>query len=210
MDELRTLNKTNLKNMAIDKGLSRKGFNGRNISRMRKQDFIDFLLDRQTTRRLPFTINRRSLDPRPDHTGEGEEIDHDFEEEIFDFFEEIIMNGYFQPIVHVLGLDVLRLNNVSSSASEGGRVPKEEDECVPCLSLKDGSDDVLEENSKIRSNIQEMENKITCVICQSNERKILFSPCNHLATCITCSKNSLLKNCPLCRKEFDKLTRVFY
>jgi hypothetical protein len=193
MDELRTLNKTHLKNMAIEKGLSRKGFNGRNISRMRKQDFIDFILDRQT---------RVSSD-------------YDFEEEMLDFFGEIIMMGLDSGNIRIF----TRHNDVSSSSSasttkEQERIPKEEDECVPCLSLKklcsDDGDVPEGDQNKIRSNILEMENKITCVICQSNERKILFSPCNHLATCIACSKNPLLKNCPLCRTEFDKLIRVFY
>lgn len=202
MDELRTLSKTNLKNMAIEKGLSRKGFNGRNISRMRKQDFIDF-------------IQQARLQPSADYN------ESDFEEDMLDFFGEIIMNGSFQPIIHVLGLDGGVFSRSNNESSKEERIPKEEDECAPCLSLSDAKyekvcNDAADckceacQNAKVKSNIQETENKITCVICQSNERKILFSPCNHLATCIACSKNTLLKNCPLCRKEFDKLTRVFY
>ena len=217
MDELRTLNKTNLKNMAIEKGLSNKGFNGRNISRMRKQDFIDFIQD----------FDRRQISPMSDYN------ESDFEEEMLNFFGEIIMNGSIQPIIRVLGLDGvenIRLfsRNAPSSETkavkEQERIPKEEDEGVPCMTLHEATyekacndDDckcetcqIEKENAKVKSNIQEMENKITCIICQSNEKKVLFSPCNHLATCIECSKNTLLKNCPLCRKQFDKLTRVFY
>jgi hypothetical protein len=257
MDQLRTLNKTNLKNMAIEKGLSRKGFNGRNISRMRKQDFIDFIQDFDRRQISPILARRASIEtsmrppgalisPTVDTTSRSRNAgsvirpelisdynESDFEEEMLDFFGEIIMNGSFPPIIHVLGLDGvenIRLfsRNASSSevkdVKEQERIPKEEDECVPCLSLhndkheKACKDDdckcetcqIEKENAKVKSNIQEMENRITCIICQSNERKVLFSPCNHLATCIACSKNTLLKNCPLCRKQFDKLTRVFY
>jgi Zinc finger, C3HC4 type (RING finger) len=240
MDQLRTLNKINLKNMALEKGLSRKGFNGRNISRMRKQDFIDFIqdFDSQTpeddeTSRSP--ISHRGVETssiRRSSVLISDYNESDFEEEMLDFFGEIMMNS-FQPIIHVLGLngvENIRLfsRNAASSdvkdAKEQERTPKEEDECVPCLTLyndkheKVCKDDnckcetcqIEKENAKIKSNIQEMENRITCIICQSNERKVLFSPCNHLATCIACSKNALLKNCPICRKQFDKLTRVFY
>jgi hypothetical protein len=249
MDQLRTLNKTNLKNMAIEKGLSRKGFNGRNISRMRKQDFIDFIQDfdrRQisptvdTTSRSRNPTGRRPVEEDAQSAPDAGSVirselisdynESDFEEEMLDFFGEIIMNGSFPPIIHVLGLDGvenIRLfsRNASSSevkdVKEQERIPKEEDERVPCLSLhndkheKACKDDdckcqIEKENAKVKSNIQEMENRITCIICQSNEKKVLFSPCNHLATCIACSKNTLLKNCPLCRKQFDKLTRVFY
>lgn len=224
MDELRSLNKTNLKNMAIEKGLSRKGFNGRNISRMRKQDFIDFIESCSNSDLVP--NGARVQVDSSDHSlvDYRNYEDSEFEEEMLDFFGEIILNGPFQPIIHILGLGN-RSDNDSRSAKEAPtRVPKEEDELVPCLCLKaQGAGkpcneanctcetcQVEKENAKVRSNIQELENKVTCVICQSNERKVLFSPCNHLATCIACSKNALLKNCPLCRTEFNKLTRVFY
>ena len=40
-------NKQTLKNLAIENGLTSKGFNGHSKSRMRKKDFIEFILQAQ-------------------------------------------------------------------------------------------------------------------------------------------------------------------
>jgi hypothetical protein len=58
-------------------------------------------------------------------------------------------------------------------------------------------------------NIETLESKVTCVVCQTNFRNIVILPCNHLATCITCCKNPLLTKCPICRKEITDTIRIF-
>jgi len=45
--DLSSCNKQTLKNLAIENGLTSKGFNGRSKSRMRKEDFIEFILQAQ-------------------------------------------------------------------------------------------------------------------------------------------------------------------
>ena len=45
--DLSSCNKQTLKNLAIENGLTSKGFNGRSKSRMRKEDFIEFILQIQ-------------------------------------------------------------------------------------------------------------------------------------------------------------------
>lgn len=131
-----------------------------------------------------------------------------------------ILNG-----VHTLQLRSNdEINNGEKEYNE--RVPNEEDEIVPNFELKSlisnnihDSDcqcqecqinsDIKKENLIVQKNIKDLETKITCVICLTNTRNIIFGPCNHLATCISCSKNPSLKKCPLCRKVFDTKTRVF-
>lgn len=214
---LKTHDKTTLKNMAFDKGLTRRGFNGRNASRMRKQDFIDFILHTQQHETSP-----------------------SLEDEVVNLFQELIMDDEFRPIVHVMGilngihtLQVRTSNgdvrvferSISDNSDKDERVPNEEDEVVPNLELKNIIDnmhdddckceeceknsDIKKENLKVQMNVKDLETKITCVVCQSNTRNVIFRPCNHLATCISCSKNPLLKKCPLCRKVFETKIRVF-
>jgi len=224
---LKMHDKMTLKNMALDKGLSRRGFNGRNLSRMRKQDFIDFILYKD-----------RSPPHRQESRDDGS-ISPSLEEEVINMFQELIMDDSFQPIIHIMGaLHGLESIHVFGHRQEGRRasnddkkepqerIPNEEDESVPNFSMQDliikkccsdcscetcqKNNDIEKSNLKVKLNIQDLETKITCVVCQSNIRNTIFSPCNHLATCIACSKNPLLgTKCPLCRKVFDSTTRVF-
>jgi E3 ubiquitin-protein ligase mind-bomb len=219
---LKMHDKTTLKNMALDKGLSRRGFNGRNVSRMRKQDFIDFLIfkDRSPLHRL--------------NSNEGSTSS--LEDEVLNMFQELIMDDSFQPIIHIMGAlhGVESIHVFGSRADsprtvpkkEPERVPNEEDEIIPNFTIQElvkndcssdckceiceKNNDIIKDNLKVKTNLQDLETKITCVVCQSNVRNTIFSPCNHLATCISCAKNPLLgKKCPLCRKIFDSTTRVF-
>ena len=49
-----------------------------------------------------------------------------------------------------------------------------------------------------------------CVVCLTRKRQIIFS-CGHYHTCSKCSRNILKgnKECPMCRKSIDNVTRVF-
>jgi hypothetical protein len=211
--------KMTLKNMALDKGLSRRGFNGRNVSRMRKQDFIDFILYK-------------------DRIDQGLDISPSLEDDMINIFQELIMDDSFQPIIHIMGaLGGLQSGNIhvfgrsnsyaQKEPSLDERVPNEEDESVPNLAIQElitsqkmcdtdcecdvcqKNNDIIKENLKVKNNLQDLETKITCVVCQSNVRNVIFKPCHHLATCISCSKNSMLNFCPLCRKKFESAIRVF-
>ncbi len=63
----------------------------------------------------------------------------------------------------------------------------------------------------------EPENQL-CVICKERHRRVLFMPCNHVASCIECALD-LDKRwndgrdeeflCPLCRDETDQLEEIF-
>ena len=165
-------NKSTLKNMAIVRGLTSFGFNGRTISRMRKKDFIDYLL-----------LNSR----------EEDEEDLSLEEEVTHF----IFNSY-PPFVQFF-----ENLTIQSKTTVEEREPIEEDENVPVLNV----DEV--ENKTLFNNIKNLEIKVTCVVCQTNMRNVVFVPCNHLATCISCSK-SLSKTCPLCRGQFTSKNRIFF
>ena len=49
---------------------------------------------------------------------------------------------------------------------------------------------------------------ILCITCDTNQRNILFGPCNHLCVCSSCNINSII-NCPICRSPIINRTRIF-
>lgn len=44
---------------------------------------------------------------------------------------------------------------------------------------------------------------ITCVICNDNQRNVLFKPCNHLVICDTCSGKTDIQECIMCKQYID-------
>ena len=167
--------KTFIKTMALSRGLTSSGFNGRTLSRMRKKDFIDFILLNNNLERL-------------------EDFDSSLEEEVTAFIFEALPSFF-------------HLNLHSSSKKEEPkeiRNPNDEDEPITTLNLEEIKD------KNVLKIIKELEIKITCVVCQSNMRNVIFTPCNHLATCIACSKSPLLKTCPLCRSTYTAKSRIFF
>ena len=69
------------------------------------------------------------------------------------------------------------------------------------------NESVKDKNKQINSQLLNLEMKVTCVVCQTNIRNVIFEPCHHLATCISCSKK--LDKCPLCRKNLKNKIRIF-
>lgn len=47
-----------------------------------------------------------------------------------------------------------------------------------------------------------------CKICYSNEYNTVFVPCGHIVACAKCA--SSVTACPLCRKRFDNVMRIFF
>ena len=47
-----------------------------------------------------------------------------------------------------------------------------------------------------------------CSVCLQNLKQVIFSPCNHMATCGSCTIR--LEKCPLCKVKINKSERVFY
>ena len=51
-----------------------------------------------------------------------------------------------------------------------------------------------------------------CVVCMTNAREALLSPCNHLVACLSCAQTivaSARPQCPMCRARITKITKVF-
>jgi len=48
-----------------------------------------------------------------------------------------------------------------------------------------------------------------CVICLSQERNLVFSPCHHLCTCADCGSNQTLSSCPICRATIQSRQVIY-
>jgi hypothetical protein len=49
----------------------------------------------------------------------------------------------------------------------------------------------------------------TCVVCLTDERSILTTPCNHMCLCNTCATHTSITMCPLCRTQIETRITVF-
>jgi hypothetical protein len=70
---------------------------------------------------------------------------------------------------------------------------------------------VLAKSNIQETNVEEREdsNPLTCSICLTEQRSILFIPCNHLCSCANCGIEELLTNCPICRSNIVTRIQVF-
>ncbi len=60
------------------------------------------------------------------------------------------------------------------------------------------------------NNQENSTDKLYCVICLTNERKYIVTPCNHFCLCNQCSLKIRDENkCPICRKTNIKIQKVF-
>lgn len=85
------------------------------------------------------------------------------------------------------------INQVVRAASAQTLPPSDPDNSSSPLSLE-------EENRRLREARQ-------CKICMDAEVGIVFLPCGHLATCVTCAPN--LEDCPVCRSAIKATVRTF-
>uniref|UniRef100_A0A1S4HCF5 RING-type domain-containing protein n=2 Tax=gambiae species complex TaxID=44542 RepID=A0A1S4HCF5_ANOGA len=51
----------------------------------------------------------------------------------------------------------------------------------------------------------------SCIICEDDDRTIVFVPCGHLCVCKTCARNIAYYNpvCPVCRTHIEKQLKVY-
>jgi hypothetical protein len=66
-------------------------------------------------------------------------------------------------------------------------------------------DEDSNEENKDREN-----DKLQCVICLTNERKYIITPCNHFCLCAKCCNRIKTENkCPICRRMDIKIQKVY-
>lgn len=67
-------------------------------------------------------------------------------------------------------------------------------------------------STSLENDDQNQDNKLNesrlCKICYSREYNTAFLPCGHVIACTKCA--SSVTKCPLCRKPFERVMRVFF
>ncbi|KAL3071785.1 hypothetical protein niasHS_016884 [Heterodera schachtii] len=68
----------------------------------------------------------------------------------------------------------------------------------------------------IAARIEEVNRRITCIICMDKERNVVFTPCEHAVVCDLCAANimnssdaAVKKHCPLCRSKIVDTNKVY-
>ena len=54
-----------------------------------------------------------------------------------------------------------------------------------------------------------LKNRTQCIICKSNDRNILFTPCYHCVCCSECSSSLYTNVCPTCRGDINEKLVIF-
>ncbi|KAG7401544.1 hypothetical protein PHYBOEH_000602 [Phytophthora boehmeriae] len=67
----------------------------------------------------------------------------------------------------------------------------------------------LEMQKKLDRQAEEQNELMLCVICLSNEKRILCLPCRHLCLCQTCSTREEVDKCPICRLEIEEMLAIY-
>ncbi|KAK3600092.1 hypothetical protein CHS0354_002929 [Potamilus streckersoni] len=57
-------------------------------------------------------------------------------------------------------------------------------------------------NAEATQEVQELRDDAICKICFSGKKSMMFMPCNHLATCVSCG--IALQQCPVCRALIEE------
>lgn len=103
--------------------------------------------------------------------------------------------------------------DMSDTSDEEEYISNQEETSDEDLTDTDESIIVLEKEVIIIKQPDVPQDKITsdesmvCKICLENEKRILFQPCKHLVTCVTCSRK--LVNCPMCRQVIARKEEIF-
>ena len=92
------------------------------------------------------------------------------------------------------------------------RVNNQETNNEEINNLETNSQEIKNEEIKNEetNNQENSSDKLYCVICLTNERKYIVTPCNHFCLCNQCSLKIRDENkCPICRKTNIKIQKVF-
>ena len=69
------------------------------------------------------------------------------------------------------------------------------------------------EIKKTKSELKTLQDKLTCIICNTRNRDSIILPCNHLYCCSLCAYRTMYSSnrpcCAICRRLIDKHKKIF-
>ncbi|KAL3087661.1 hypothetical protein niasHT_029190 [Heterodera trifolii] len=105
---------------------------------------------------------------------------------------------------------------------QNGQEPNTEEEAGTSSNSRRQESDVAKEDQEIAADkafaerIEEVNKRLTCIICMDKERNVLLLPCNHAVVCNICAEQIMNspndageKLCPFCRKKITLKTKIY-
>lgn len=184
------------------------------------QEYINYLMSlniiNESTRNIYPTQTLNNIEsrrPRSNHIRRNRTVSHFNRNNIF------VPNIQDTPRASRQPANYHRTNNhnnhnISNQSSLLHQQREREDREIQDIQL-----DNVEEisiNTEIINNIEDQNNintssSLLCVICLTNERKYIITPCNHFCVCNTCSTRVQYENkCPICRRRNIRIQEIYY
>lgn len=69
-------------------------------------------------------------------------------------------------------------------------------------------DEIKLKNEKSTQTEESNDQRKICTICCNNQLNVVLIPCGHALSCVQCTTS--LTECPMCRKSFDKIVKIYY
>ena len=66
---------------------------------------------------------------------------------------------------------------------------------------------ILESSVSLEERMKLFEDQRQCKICFNAVADVVFVPCGHLCSCISCAES--LRKCPICRVKIEKATKTY-
>ena len=66
---------------------------------------------------------------------------------------------------------------------------------------------ILETSVSLEERMKQLEDQRQCKICLNSVADVVFVPCGHLCSCISCAQS--LRKCPICRVKIEKAIKTY-
>ena len=123
-------------------------------------------------------------------------------------YENEIINEVLVPetIIETLHTNEVSINDLIREVKEllldENTENNEEDESLPTLPA------IIQSNTNNNPPLATNEAD-GCVICFTNKKEYILTPCGHLCLCENCSHNPLVTTCPVCRSCIRDKTKIY-
>lgn len=100
--------------------------------------------------------------------------------------------------------DIHSTNNIRSDIPSTNNIQSD----IPSINIEKTHPSILEKIWNFFKKKKFTKEKRECVVCLDSPLEIVFIPCGHICTCISCSK--LINVCPLCRSKLTQKFKFFF
>jgi len=124
-----------------------------------------------------------------------------------------LINTYYNPSIEQSFRDVI--TDIEDSLERDILGPSDDwiDESTAdyhreCITMPTDTIIPIDKLSSIQDS-HDIPNSQECLLCLKNKKDILFLPCKHLQTCLSCTKEIENKKCCVCRESITHIVQVY-